>query len=71
MMLGMFLIIKLLVMRVLMKTSQSGLVYELPDDFKEDAARNCKLVASVISQVCIDYIDSQVNAPWPGAIVEI
>jgi hypothetical protein len=53
-----FVLVKLLIGQGLMNLSKTGLKYDIADTFKRQAILNCRIVASVIVYVCLDYIDS-------------
>jgi hypothetical protein len=49
-----------------MNLSKTGLKYEIPDTFKRQAILNCRIVASTIVYVCLDYLDSFLQGYSPG-----
>ena len=55
---ALFILVKLLIGQGLMNLSKTGLRYDIADTFKRQAILNCRIVASVIVYVCLDYIDS-------------
>ena len=58
MIISIFLMIKVLVGQGLMNLSKTGLNYDIPDTIKRQAILNCRIVASIIVYVVLDYIDS-------------
>jgi len=49
-----------------MNLSKTGLKYEIADSFKRQAILNCRIVASTIVYVCLDYLDSFLLGYPPG-----
>ena len=57
MIIGIFILVKIMIGQCLMNLAKTGLKYEIADSFKRQAILNCRIVASIIAYVTLDYID--------------